>query len=63
MYRADASRSRAHGGAGLGLAIAKMIVIAHGGTLSAQASDLGGVRMEVLLPVLGKEQIDGGGSG
>ena len=63
LYRADASRSRTHGGAGLGLAIAKMIVIAHGGTLSAQASDLGGVRMEVLLPVLGKEQIDGGGSG
>ena len=50
LFRADASRSRAHGGAGLGLAIAKMIVIAHGGTLNARASNLGGVRIEVLLP-------------
>ena len=56
LFRADASRSRAHGGAGLGLAIAKMIVIAHGGTLNASASDLGGVRMEVLLPTQRKEQ-------
>ena len=51
LFRADASRSRAHGGAGLGLAIAKMIVVAHGGTLNASTSDLGGVRMEVLLPI------------
>jgi len=55
LFRADASRSRAHGGAGLGLAIAKMIVLAHGGTLSASTSDLGGVRMEVLLPAQRKE--------
>ena len=58
LFRADASRSRAHGGAGLGLAIAKMIVIAHGGTLNASASDLGGVRMEVLLPTQRKEQTE-----
>lgn len=55
LFRADASRSRAHGGAGLGLAIAKMIVIAHGGTLNASTSDLGGVRMELLLPAQSQE--------
>ncbi len=55
LFRADTSRSRAHGGAGLGLAIAKMIVIAHGGTLNASASELGGVRMEVRLPAQRQE--------
>ena len=58
LFRADASRSRAHGGAGLGLAIAKMIVIAHGGTLNARASDLGGVRVEVLLPAQNPEHAE-----
>ena len=38
FYRADRSRSRATGGAGLGLAIARQLVTAHGGTIAA-ASD------------------------
>ena len=51
FYRLDASRNRAHGGAGLGLAICRSIVEAHGGTIEATASDLGGVRIAVSLPL------------
>ena len=36
FYRSDPSRSRAHGGAGLGLSIVSAIVAAHGGTVSAE---------------------------
>lgn len=53
FYRAEASRSRASGGSGLGLAICRNIVEAHGGTITAQASDMGGVCMQVILPVDG----------
>ncbi|MFG6149907.1 sensor histidine kinase [Halobacillus sp. B23F22_1] len=36
LYRVDKSRSRAHGGAGLGLSIVKEIIHAHGGDVRAQ---------------------------
>lgn len=51
FYRADASRSRQHGGSGLGLAICQTIVEAHGGTIRAQASDLGGLHIIIKLPL------------
>jgi len=45
--RLDASRDRASGGFGLGLAIANRIVKAHHGNISIHQSDLGGASFEV----------------
>lgn len=50
LYRADPSRSRATGGAGLGLTIAKQLVEAHGGTISAHSTLGEGSRFEFELP-------------
>jgi signal transduction histidine kinase len=49
--RADASRARATGGAGLGLAIAKWIVTRHAGRLEALSREGIGTRMTILLPM------------
>ena len=38
FYRSDPSRSRLHGGAGLGLSIVSAIVAAHGGTVTAASA-------------------------
>lgn len=50
LYRVEASRNRATGGAGLGLAICRNIVEAHQGKISAQSSPLGGLWVQVELP-------------
>ncbi|MGP4104922.1 sensor histidine kinase [Nonomuraea sp. KM90] len=50
--RTDSARSRDHGRTGLGLTIALSIADAHSGTLTAHASDLGGARLELRLPLL-----------
>jgi len=50
LYRAEGSRSREGGGTGLGLAIVRAISEAHGGSVSAYPSKLGGIRVELLLP-------------
>lgn len=50
FYRADNSRTRAQGGAGLGLAIAQWAVEAHGGTISLDTHPGAGSTFQILLP-------------
>ena len=54
LYRVEASRNRAAGGAGLGLAICRNIVEAHAGTIEARPSPLGGLWIRVELPLTGR---------
>lgn len=51
FYRVEHSRSRATGGAGLGLAICRNIVEAHQGSLCADSSPLGGLTIRLDLPL------------
>jgi len=51
LFRVETSRSREFGGSGLGLAICKAIVDAHGGTIRAAHSALGGLQVEIRLPL------------
>jgi len=51
LYRVDNSRSRETGGTGLGLAICKNIVDAHEGSISAESSSLGGLKITIELPL------------
>ena len=52
FYRADSARDRQHGGAGLGLAIAKALIEAHGGDISVSSDGPGtGAAFTVKLPI------------
>jgi signal transduction histidine kinase len=50
FYRGDPSRSRDHGGAGLGLAIVAAIVEAHGGEVAVESTPGAGTTFRVTLP-------------
>jgi signal transduction histidine kinase len=50
FVRLEASRSRGTGGAGLGLAIVRSLVQAHGGQVSISDAPGGGARLRVCLP-------------
>ncbi|HOV57573.1 MAG TPA: ATP-binding protein [Rhodanobacteraceae bacterium] len=53
FFRADAARTRPQGGggSGLGLSVSRQILAAHGGRLTFEASPLGGLRVQVVLPL------------
>jgi len=51
FYRADPSRSRDSGGAGLGLSIVSAVVTAHGGRVKVSETSGGGATFEVHLPL------------
>ena len=48
--QADGSATREHGGLGLGLAIARQLVEAHGGTIEAESAGSNGAQFKVFLP-------------
>lgn len=50
FYRVDPSRSRASGGSGMGLAVVKLLVEVHGGSVRAENRPAGGSRFIVQLP-------------
>jgi len=50
FYRSESSRTRKYGGAGLGLAITKSIVNAHGGVISVESREGEGCAFHIWLP-------------
>ena len=50
FYRTDAARTRAEGGAGLGLAIVRAIAESHAGTVRVTASATGGAEFQLEIP-------------
>jgi signal transduction histidine kinase len=50
FWRGDPSRTRGTGGSGLGLYLAKLVSIAHGGRLELDTAYTGGARFVVHLP-------------
>ena len=51
FYRIEESRNKKTGGIGLGLAITKDIVLAHGGSINLAESKAGGLSVQIILPV------------
>ena len=57
FYRVDPARSRASGGSGIGLAIARAITEAHGGRIHAHSDRRGrGSTFTVSLPAIPRER-------
>jgi len=50
FFRGESSRNRSTGGAGLGMAICKGIMIEHQGEISAHHADLGGILIRLTFP-------------
>jgi len=50
LFRVERSRTRASGGAGLGLALARSVMRGHHGHIDASPSPLGGLRITLAFP-------------
>ena len=59
FYRADRSRSRATGGAGIGLAVVKQLVEAHGGRVGVESTPGRGTTLRFTLPVAAPAPLPG----
>lgn len=60
FYRADTARGRNEGGSGIGLTIARTLVEAHGGTLTAHSPGPGaGARFTITLPIATRARVAG----
>jgi two-component system sensor histidine kinase BaeS len=55
FWRADASRTRATGGSGLGLSIVRQLTEAHGGTVTAASEPGAGSTFTIRLPIAGPD--------
>ena len=58
FYRTDAARTNVAGGSGLGLAIVRQIAARFGGSVRAETSPLGGLRIVMLLPITEQEDME-----
>jgi len=52
FYKVDESRTKATGGLGLGLSIAKQIIQNHNGTIVAKSKSGEGTKIEIVLPII-----------
>lgn len=59
FFRVDMSRSREHGGVGLGLALVWEIAVLHGGTAQVEESSENGTTMLIALPKRGTNSGNG----
>jgi two-component system OmpR family sensor kinase len=58
FYRADPSRSRSSGGAGLGMAIVHALVTVHGGTIAVRTAPGHGFTVTIELPLADRPAAD-----
>jgi signal transduction histidine kinase len=63
FYRADSSRARATGGAGIGLAVVKQLVEAHHGRVTVQSTPGEGSTFRFALPAVAREAQTGAPAG
>lgn len=56
FFQVDSGATRAHGGAGLGLALVRAIVLAHGGHVWLESAPSAGSRFRLVLPLVPEEE-------